>query len=42
MAESLVERFDADWWRNPRAGPWIVETLFGEGSASSRTSRRSA
>ena len=28
--ESLVERYDADWWRNPRCGPWMVETLFGE------------
>jgi len=31
LAESLVERFDEDWWRNPRAGPWMVEQLFGEG-----------
>ena len=31
LTETLVERFDADWWRNPRAGPWIVEMLFGEG-----------
>ena len=28
--ESLVERYDADWWRNPRCGPWMVESLFGE------------
>lgn len=27
----LMERFDTDWWRNPRAGPWIVEQLFAEG-----------
>ena len=31
LAESLTERFDEDWWRNPHAGPWIVHTLFGEG-----------
>ena len=31
LTQSLVERFDADWWRNPRAGPWIVEQLYGEG-----------
>jgi hypothetical protein len=31
FTERLVERFDADWWRNPRAGPWIVEQLFGAG-----------
>jgi hypothetical protein len=29
--ESLVERFNEDWWRNPRAGPWMVEQLFGAG-----------
>jgi len=26
-----VERFDEDWYRNPRSGPWIVEHLFAEG-----------
>ena len=31
LAETLTERYDADWWRNPRAGPWICGTLFGEG-----------
>lgn len=31
LAETLVERYDVDWWRNPRAGPWIASTLFGEG-----------
>jgi hypothetical protein len=31
IAETLLERFDADWWRNPRAGPWICSALFGEG-----------
>lgn len=31
ITETLVERFDADWWRNPRAGPWICSALFGEG-----------
>jgi hypothetical protein len=30
ITETLVERYDADWWRNPRAGPWVVEQLFGE------------
>ena len=30
ITETLVEQYDADWWRNPRAGPWIVESLFGE------------
>jgi hypothetical protein len=31
LAATLVERFDEDWFRNPRAGPWIVESLFGAG-----------
>ena len=30
LGETLTERYDADWWRNPRAGPWIVNALFGE------------
>jgi hypothetical protein len=30
LTETLVERYDADWWRNPRAGPWIMQALFGE------------
>ena len=31
LTETLIERFDEDWWRNPRAGPWVIGTLFGEG-----------
>jgi hypothetical protein len=31
LNETLTERYDADWWRNPRAGPWIVESLLAEG-----------
>jgi hypothetical protein len=31
LGETLVERFNADWWRNPRAGPWIVDELFARG-----------
>jgi hypothetical protein len=31
LDETLVERYDVDWWRNPRAGPWICSALFGEG-----------
>jgi hypothetical protein len=31
LAAALVERFDVDWFRNPRAGPWLVENLFAEG-----------
>jgi hypothetical protein len=31
LTETLVERFNDDWWRNPKAGPWMVDELFGEG-----------
>ncbi|MCC7195297.1 MAG: hypothetical protein IT356_07070 [Gemmatimonadaceae bacterium] len=31
LNESLTERFNEDWWRNPVAGPWIVGELFGQG-----------
>jgi hypothetical protein len=31
LTETLVERYDSDWWRNPRAGPWMENSLFGEG-----------
>ncbi len=31
ITETLVERYDVDWWRNPRAGPWITQALFAEG-----------
>ncbi len=30
LTDTLVERYDADWWRNPRCGPWMIESLFGE------------
>ena len=30
LTETLRERYDADWWRNPRCGPWLVQELFGE------------
>jgi hypothetical protein len=29
--ESLVSRFDVDWFRNPSAGPWLRNELFAEG-----------
>jgi len=31
LDESLRDRFNEDWWRNPNAGPWIVEELFAHG-----------
>lgn len=31
LREVLVSRFDEDWYRNPRAGPWVVRELYGEG-----------
>jgi hypothetical protein len=30
VREVLVSQFDEDWYRNPRAGPWMVRDLFGE------------
>jgi len=29
--ETLTARYNEDWWRNPRAGPWVVQELFMEG-----------
>jgi hypothetical protein len=31
LDESLRDRFNEDWWRNPHAGPWMLEELFGQG-----------
>lgn len=31
LDESLRERFNEDWWRNPKAGPWMVDELFANG-----------
>ncbi|HEX6965008.1 MAG TPA: hypothetical protein VF166_04345 [Gemmatimonadaceae bacterium] len=31
LGETLTERFDEDWYRNPRTGPWIVQNLYAEG-----------
>jgi hypothetical protein len=31
LNESLVERFDIDWFRNPAAGPWMIRELWAEG-----------
>ena len=31
LNESLVSRFDTDWFRNPSAGPWLVTELWSEG-----------
>ena len=33
--ESLVSRFDVDWFRNPSAGPWLVSELLSEGQRES-------
>ena len=35
LDESLTERFNEDWWRNPAAGPWIVGDLFAHGQRES-------
>ena len=31
LNESLTARFDVDWFRNPSAGPWMVNELFAQG-----------
>lgn len=31
ITETLRERYNEDWWRNPRAGPWIIADLFASG-----------
>jgi hypothetical protein len=31
LGGALRDRFDEDWWRNPRAGPWLTGTLMSEG-----------
>lgn len=31
LGETLTQLYDEDWWRNPSAGPWMVQSLFGEG-----------
>jgi hypothetical protein len=28
LVDELVQRFDVDWYRNPRAGPWLVQEVF--------------
>jgi hypothetical protein len=27
----LTQHFDEDWYRNPRAGPWLIDQLLSEG-----------
>jgi hypothetical protein len=31
LTETLREQYNEDWWRNPRAGPWMVGELFSRG-----------
>ena len=31
LGDALRERFNEDWWRNPSAGPWMVDELFAHG-----------
>ena len=28
LLDGLIERFDVDWYRNPRAGPWLAHSVF--------------
>lgn len=37
LAKSLVTRFNEDWFRNPAAGPWMVENLFAQGQRETAT-----
>jgi hypothetical protein len=31
LTETLIQRFNEDWWRNPKSGPWIIAELYAEG-----------
>jgi hypothetical protein len=31
LADTLTEHFNEDWYRNPKAGPWLVGQLLAEG-----------
>ena len=31
LNETLIERFNEDWWRNPKAGPWMIAELLEVG-----------
>jgi len=31
IAAVLTERYNEDWYRNPQAGPWLIEQLLAEG-----------
>lgn len=33
LNETLTQKFDEDWWRNPRAGPWMVNELLSRGQS---------
>ncbi len=33
--ETLVAKFDIDWFRNPSAGPWMIRELWAEGQRES-------
>jgi hypothetical protein len=33
--ETLVSKFDIDWFRNPLAGPWMINELWAEGQRES-------
>ena len=34
LAATLRDRFDEDWWRNPRAGSWLVSTAWAGGAGA--------
>jgi hypothetical protein len=37
LADELVQRFDVDWYRNPRAGPWLAQNVFAPACGESST-----
>jgi hypothetical protein len=37
LDETLREQFNEDWWRNPRAGPWMETELFAHGQREQAT-----
>ncbi len=34
LADEVRERFDEDWWRNPRCGPWLATELAASGNVA--------
>ena len=37
LSDTLVERFDVDWYRNPRTGPWLVQNVLAPACGETAT-----